>query len=121
MDLSQLQGMLNFQATPEEQQRAMQQGLLMGGLGILSANSRNPRGAGALGALGGAIPGILAYQHQMEHAPKQRLQNVQGLLQLQKLHRDMQLQDEMSGAYGTGPNASAALQAGPGLPQGNGN
>jgi hypothetical protein len=122
MDLSQLQGLLSFQATPEEQQRAMQQGLLMGGLGILSANSRNPRGAGALGALGGAMPGIMAYQQQMENAPKQRLQNVQGLLQLQKLKREMDGQKMMGdwfanqGGAQAAPGALSAEQSAGGMP-----
>jgi hypothetical protein len=116
MDLSQLQGMLSFQPTPEEQQRAMTQGLLMGGLGILGANAQNPRGAGRMAPLAGAMPGLIGYNRMMEDAPKHRLQNVQGLLQLQKLKKDIDNQDTLRnfvsnfGMGGT-PGASGALGA----------
>lgn len=116
MDLSQLQGMLSFQPTPEEQQRAMTQGLLMGGLGILSANAHNPRGAGPLGALGGAMPGLIGYNRLLEDAPKHRLQNAQGLLQMHKLQKDMDNQGflrDFVTKFGMGgtPGASGALSA----------
>jgi hypothetical protein len=107
---------LSFQPTPEEQQRAMTQGLLMGGLGILGANAQNPRGAGRMAPLAGAMPGLIGYNRMMEDAPKHRLQNVQGLLQLQKLKKDIDNQDTLRnfvsnfGMGGT-PGASGALGA----------
>jgi hypothetical protein len=93
LDLQNLQGMLSFEPTPEERQRAMTQGLLMGGLGILGANAQNPRGAGPMAPLAGAMPGLIGYNRLLEDAPKHRLQNIQGLLQLQKFKRDMDSED----------------------------
>jgi hypothetical protein len=116
--------LLSFQATPEEQQRAMNMGLLTGGLGILSQNAVKPRGSGALGALGGALPGMAMYQNMMDHAPRQRLQNVQGLLAVNKMQKDMAAQDMlrqfvmgqggMPGAQGAlGDELAAGGQPGP--------
>jgi hypothetical protein len=116
LDLQNLQGMLSFEPTPEERQRAMTQGLLMGGLGILGANAQNPRGAGPMGALSGAIPGLLAYNEILDRAPKQRLQNAQGLLQMNRLQKDMDNQGflrDFVTKFGMGgtPVASGALGA----------
>jgi hypothetical protein len=86
----------------------------MGGLGILGANAQNPRGAGPMAPLAGAMPGLIGYNRLLEDAPKHRLQQLQGMLALNKAKQDMQLQEargQMFGMPGTSPQDALGAEA----------
>lgn len=112
MDMSQLQGLLSFAPTPEDKQKAMTYGLIGAGLGILSANAQNPRGAGFGGALGGAMPGLQMYQQALTSAPRERLQNAMGSMQLSELQRKIAQQEALRGMNFTDPAARQFAAAG---------
>jgi len=111
MDMSQLQGLLSFAPTPEEKQKAMTYGLIGAGLGILSSNAQNPRGAGFSGTLGGAMPGLQMYQQTLSNAPKERMQQAQGMMTLNKLQKDIKTQELLTGFYGGNSGGATSPEA----------
>jgi hypothetical protein len=98
-NLQSLQGLLSFQPTEDEKRKAMMMGLLGAGMGILGQNAQNPRGAGLSGAMSGGMPGLQMYQQGLTNAPKERMQNLQGMLTINKLLKDMQGQKMLSEWY----------------------
>jgi len=86
-------GLLGLGPTADDKQKAMTMGLISAGLGILSANAQNPRGAGFAGALGGAAPGLQMYQQTLQAGPKERIQNMQGIMQIAGLKKQLDEDD----------------------------
>jgi hypothetical protein len=94
-DIQKLQGLLSFTPNPEEKQKALTYGLIGAGLGILGANAQNPRGAGQMGPLAGAMPGLQMYQQTLQNAPKERLANIGALMQIAQFQKQLQAMDAL--------------------------
>lgn len=110
--MEQNKGLLSFEPTEEDRKKAMTYGLIGAGLGILSANAHNPRGAGFGGAVGGALPGLQMYQQTLQNAPKERMQNLGGMLQLRNLQTQLKRDEALSGMQFDDPAARQFAAAG---------
>jgi hypothetical protein len=110
--MEQNKGLLSFEPTEDDRKKALTYGLIGAGLGILSANAQNPRGAGFAGAVGGAAPGLQMYQQTLQNAPKERMQNLAGMMQLRSLQSGLKRDEAVSNMRFTNPAAQQLAAAG---------
>jgi hypothetical protein len=110
--MQQNKGLLSFEPTEDDRKKALTYGLIGAGLGILSANAQNPRGAGFAGAVGGAAPGLAMYQQTLQNAPKERMQNLAGMMQMRGLQSSLARDEAMRNLQFKDPAAQQLAAAG---------